>query len=74
MLDAQLLCRLGGPRYLGGIVLMWGVVAMLFAGMRNTFQFYALRFILGLAESGAYPGKPHSSPASGPLSTLTSAL
>ena len=34
----------------------WGLVASLFAWMRTAAHFYILRFVLGLAESGAYPG------------------
>ena len=37
-------------------MIVWGVVASLFAWMRTAMHFYVLRFILGLAESGAYPG------------------
>jgi MFS family permease len=56
-LPAPLLCaRFGTPAFLGGILIAWGLVAGLFAWMRDAAQFYALRFILGLAESGAYPG------------------
>ena len=46
----------GAPRFLGGILVAWGCVATLFSCMRSQWQFYMLRFILGLAESGAYPG------------------
>ena len=48
--------RVGAPRFLGGILIIWGLVAGLFAWMRTATQFYVLRFVLGLAESGAYPG------------------
>lgn len=48
----------GAPRFLGGILVAWGCVATLFSCMRSQWQFYVLRFILGLAESGAYPGGP----------------
>lgn len=51
--------RLGAPRFLGSILALWGLVASLFAWMRVAPQFYALRFVLGLAESGAYPGNTH---------------
>ena len=46
----------GAPRFLGGILVAWGCVATLFSCMRSQWQFYVLRFILGLAESGAWPG------------------
>jgi MFS family permease len=43
--------------FLGSILISWGLVATLFAWMKTSAQFYILRFILGLAESGAYPGE-----------------
>ena len=58
--ERRLTCRLGPPRFLGGILIIWGIVASLFAWMRTAAQFYILRFILGLAESGAYPGLPNA--------------
>lgn len=42
--------------FLGMILVAWGVVATLFAWMQTGTHFYVLRLILGLAESGAYPG------------------
>lgn len=50
------MCRVGAPRFLGTILVVWGLVATLFAWMQTSAQFYTLRLILGLAESGAYPG------------------
>jgi hypothetical protein len=56
-LPAPLLCaRFGAPRFLGSILIAWGLVAGMFAWMRDAAQFHTLRFILGVAESGAYPG------------------
>lgn len=52
-----LCARLGAPRFLGSILIAWGLVAGMFAWMRNAAQFHTLRFILGVAESGAYPGE-----------------
>ncbi len=49
--------RIGPPLFLGSILISWGLVATLFAWMKTSAQFYMLRFILGLAESGAYPGE-----------------
>ena len=50
------LCRVGPAKFLGGILVAWGLIASLFAWMQTAAHFYILRFILGLAESGAYPG------------------
>lgn len=56
--------RVGAPRFLGTILVIWGLVAGLFAWMRTATHFYLLRFILGLAESGAYPGNAALLPCS----------
>ncbi len=56
--EQRCVCRVGPPSFLGGILIVWGIVASLFAWMQTAMHFYALRFILGLAESGAYPGAP----------------
>ena len=59
---ATLLCaRVGAPRFLGTSLICWGAVASLFAGVRSALQFYLLRFVLGLCETGAYPGAIPSS-------------
>ena len=34
----------------------WGVIATLMGFVHTVGQFYALRFLLGLAEAGFYPG------------------
>jgi MFS family permease len=46
----------GAPRWLSIIICAWGVSATCFAFMRTPTQFYLLRFILGAAEAGAFPG------------------
>ena len=51
-----LCARVGAPRFLGVSLVAWGAVASSFATLRSARQFYALRFVLGLAESAAYPG------------------
>ena len=37
-------------------IVSWGTVAALFAALRNTADFYVLRFLLGITECGAFPG------------------
>jgi MFS family permease len=37
-------------------MISWGIVAMLMAFVQTRNQFYALRFVLGLAEAGFFPG------------------
>ena len=50
------LIRLGPRVWLPIIIVAWGVVATLFAGLKSATDFYVLRFLLGVAESGSFPG------------------
>ena len=38
------------------IMVTWGVVASLTAFVQNKYQFYGVRFLLGMAEAGFFPG------------------
>jgi ACS family tartrate transporter-like MFS transporter len=51
-----ILARVGARRWIARIMITWGVVsaAMMFA--RTPVHFYALRFLLGAAEAGFFPG------------------
>ncbi|KAL6757387.1 major facilitator superfamily domain-containing protein [Haematococcus lacustris] len=51
-----ILRRVGGPAWLSFLIGAWGVTASSFALMRTSTQFYWLRALLGLTESGAFPG------------------
>ena len=51
-----ILLRVGAPTWLGVTIVAWGTVAALFAALRNTADFYILRFLLGITECGAFPG------------------
>lgn len=51
-----LLERIGARRLISSIMLVWGTVSALMAGVATPTQFYAMRFILGVAEAGLYPG------------------
>ncbi|GLI71367.1 hypothetical protein VaNZ11_016556 [Volvox africanus] len=51
-----IMTRVGAPRWLGLLVVCWGAVAALFAGLNSALQFYWLRFLLGVVEAGAFPG------------------
>ncbi|CAL5219790.1 g1695 [Coccomyxa viridis] len=48
--------RLGPRVWLPIIIVAWGVVATLFAGLKSATDFYVLRLLLGVAESGSFPG------------------
>ena len=48
--------RIGVRRWVFCILLVWGAVSAGCAFVQGTRSFYALRFLLGLAEAGLYPG------------------
>ena len=48
--------RFGARRWLTRILLTWGVIASLTAFVQHAGHLYILRFLLGLAEAGFYPG------------------
>jgi len=51
-----LLYRFGARRWLARIMLTWGLLAMSMLFVRTPFQFYSMRFLLGMAEAGFFPG------------------
>ncbi|HZZ87395.1 MAG TPA: MFS transporter [Caulobacteraceae bacterium] len=51
-----LLARFGARRWLARIMFTWGILAMAMMLVRTPLQFYAVRFGLGLAEAGFFPG------------------
>lgn len=51
-----MLHRFGAPKWLARIMLTWGIVTLLLAFTQNATMFYVLRFLLGAAEAGLYPG------------------
>ncbi|WP_414437074.1 MFS transporter [Cupriavidus necator] len=48
--------RFGARRWFARILLTWGVITMAMALTSGPYSFYALRFLLGAAEAGLYPG------------------
>lgn len=48
--------RFGARRWLSRIMVTWGIVSLLFTWVQSTEQLYALRFLLGVAEAGFFPG------------------
>ena len=48
--------RFGARKWLARIMVSWGIVALLFTFVQNFEQLVALRFILGVAEAGFFPG------------------
>ena len=48
--------KVGARRWISRILLTWGVVSALTAFVWNDSSFYVIRFLLGLAEAGFFPG------------------
>ncbi len=48
--------RFGGRRWLARIMLTWGIVSTAIAFVPNAATLVALRFLLGVAEAGFFPG------------------
>jgi ACS family tartrate transporter-like MFS transporter len=51
-----LLHRIGARLWIARILVTWGIVTMLSGFARTVHQLYAVRFLLGLAEAGYFPG------------------
>jgi ACS family tartrate transporter-like MFS transporter len=51
-----LLERFGARRWIARIMVTWGVIATATAFVPNAETLYVLRFLLGVAEAGLYPG------------------
>ena len=52
----MLLQKVGARVWLTRIMFTWGITATLMAFIQNETQFYILRFLLGVAEAGFFPG------------------
>jgi MFS family permease len=48
--------RFGARRWLARIMVSWGIVSLLFTWVSGTSTLYWLRFLLGVAEAGFFPG------------------
>src|SRR5215470_16865594 len=48
--------RVGARRWMAGIMVLWGIVSCCMIFAHTPRGFYRLRFILGLAEAGFFPG------------------
>lgn len=51
-----ILYKVGARRWLARIMVSWGVVTVLMTLVQNEYMFYAMRFLLGVAEAGFFPG------------------
>ena len=52
----MLLERLGARLWLGGLMVLWGAVSCCTIFTRGAASFYAIRMLLGIVESGFFPG------------------
>jgi D-galactonate transporter len=52
----MIMTRLGARRWIGPIMIVWGVVSSCTLFVRGAYSFYAIRFLLGIVESGFFPG------------------
>src|SRR4051812_29683552 len=50
------LARVGARRWIARIAFTWGLIACSMMFVRGATSFYVLRFLLGAAEAGAFPG------------------
>ncbi|HSV12928.1 MAG TPA: MFS transporter [Tepidisphaeraceae bacterium] len=48
--------KVGARRWIARIMISWGVISAAMMFTRGTWSFYALRFTLGVAEAGFFPG------------------
>src|SRR5437867_4167220 len=50
------LARVGARRWMAAIMVLWGVISCCMIFVRTPVGFYELRFVLGAAEAGFFPG------------------
>lgn len=51
-----LMHKVGARIWIARIMITWGILSAAFMHVQTPMQFYVLRFLLGLAEAGFYPG------------------
>jgi ACS family tartrate transporter-like MFS transporter len=51
-----ILAKVGARKWIARILLTWGVISAATAFVTGTWSFLGIRFLLGLAEAGFYPG------------------
>ncbi|HET9309209.1 MAG TPA: MFS transporter [Candidatus Sulfotelmatobacter sp.] len=48
--------KVGVRRWISGLMILWGVISCLMIFIRGPLSFYSMRFLLGAAEAGFFPG------------------
>jgi len=51
-----ILQRVGARIWIARIMIVWGIISLLMMFISSTMGFYLIRFLLGIAEAGFYPG------------------
>jgi ACS family tartrate transporter-like MFS transporter len=51
-----ILARVGARRWIGRIAISWGAITVAMMFVRSAESFYVMRFLLGVAEAGYFPG------------------
>jgi D-galactonate transporter len=51
-----ILSRIGARRWIGRIMISWGLITAAMMAVRGPWSFYLLRIMLGIAEAGFFPG------------------
>ena len=51
-----LMAKVGARRWMAGIMIAWGLISCLMILVHTPKSFYQLRFLLGAAEAGFFPG------------------
>ena len=51
-----MLVRFGARKWIARIMISWGLLSVAMMFVNTPMQFYVLRFLLGVAEAGFYPG------------------
>src|SRR5204862_5031500 len=51
-----ILHRVGARIWIARIMIVWGLVSMAFMFLKGATMFYVMRFLLGAAEAGFFPG------------------
>ncbi len=52
----MILRKIGARLWIGPIMIAWGIVSACTLFVRGAYSFYAMRFLLGIVESGFFPG------------------
>ncbi|MBT2532385.1 MFS transporter [Arthrobacter sp. ISL-48] len=50
------LAKFGARRWIARILVTWGILAVAMGFVQNDIQLYIIRFLLGVAEAGFFPG------------------